>query len=583
MASSALRSLLGGAASYLSSSPPQPPPASLENPADHDGVARDDHPVAAAAALKARAAAEAAAAAGYCVDCEDQPATLFCEACGDPFCQVCFEAIHHRGTRRLHNVRPLQPPPQSTSLSTAAAATAEKGAVTPQLASASGDSYHAVPNGVEDGVLDASPADAMEITEDDVEPVAPLGDVFVERAKYIPVRLTLDERKFLRLLEAALNVSEYTDKVDILTYGSKTRRQVAQIQELCSIISGLVLAADYKAGQELFKEKSFEENGRFFRRVFELGRRHKIMNPEKMRSTYGKLIYLLQDAQAPEVQHILQFSCVSEIKTVYSVLDVAGGLDLLRDPLVAVATKDIIADGKKREEIQADVDRKEQAIEVLSVKYARDELSSDDIKLCLHSIGDNHAFLRANRDPCEKMIAYLKKYFSPDQPEKGKFSLAIQGLNRVQAAPKTARLMHSILHRAQQQVGYWVGSSVIHMGDINVPNALMFIDKYTQIFRILLPIVRCLDSLDALAASGPSMAAYLDSAFGGADELRRTVLADFFRHGFDGSGADNFFSAGSCIDGRLTSAWNWCANIEKKPFFHVFLLTGFVGFDGEWG
>jgi hypothetical protein len=63
---------------------------------------------------------------------------------------------------------------------------------------------------------------------------------------------------------------------------------------------------------------------------------------------------------------------------------------------------------------------------------------------------------------------------------------------------------------------------------------------------------------------------------------------------------DNFFDAGSCIDGRLTSAWNWCSSLEKKRFFHVFLLTGkasasdlycdlclivclgFVGFDGEW-
>jgi len=40
-----------------------------------------------------------------------------------------------------------------------------------------------------------------------------------------------------------------------------------------------------------------------------------------------------------------------------------------------------------------------------------------------------------------------------------------QGLNRVQAAPKTSRMMHAILHRAQQSVGMWVGSSVIHMGD----------------------------------------------------------------------------------------------------------------------
>ena len=50
-----------------------------------------------------------------------------------------------------------------------------------------------------------------------------------------------------------------------------------------------------------------------------------------------------------------------------------------------------------------------------------------------------------------------------------------QGLNRVQNAPKTSRMMHSILGRAQKTLGGWVGSSVIHMGDHNVPNAFMFI------------------------------------------------------------------------------------------------------------
>lgn len=38
-------------------------------------------------------------------------------------------------------------------------------------------------------------------------------------------------------------------------------------------------------------------------------------------------------------------------------------------------------------------------------------------------------------------------------------------------------------------------------------------------------------------------------------------VADFFRFAFDGSGADNFYDAGSCIDGRLTSAWNCKKNI----------------------
>lgn len=33
--------------------------------------------------------------------------------------------------------------------------------------------------------------------------------------------------------------------------------------------------------------------------------------------------------------------------------------------------------------------------------------------------------------------------------------------------------------------------------------------------------------------------------------------------GFDGSGGDNMMDAGSCIDGRLTSAWNWCQNLRQ--------------------
>jgi hypothetical protein len=124
---------------------------------------------------------------------------------------------------------------------------------------------------------------------------AKVGEWFVERAKYIPLRLTLPERKFLRLLEAALSVSEYTDKIDTINFSqSKAKRIVHQIRELCAVMSGLLLSADYKQGQELFQDRDFAANKEFYQRIFELGRRHKIMNPEKMRDTYGKLIYLLQ-------------------------------------------------------------------------------------------------------------------------------------------------------------------------------------------------------------------------------------------------------------------------------------------------
>lgn len=87
---------------------------------------------------------------------------------------------------------------------------------------------------------------------------------YLDRSKFIPLRLELSERKYLRLLEAALNVSEYTDRIDILSHLNKPKRIVHQIKELCSILSGLVLAADYKIGQELFKNKNFEDNAEFF-------------------------------------------------------------------------------------------------------------------------------------------------------------------------------------------------------------------------------------------------------------------------------------------------------------------------------
>jgi hypothetical protein len=38
---------------------------------------------------------------------------------------------------------------------------------------------------------------------------------------------------------------------------------------------------------------------------------------------------------------------------------------------------------------------------------------------------------------------------------------------------------------------------------------------------------------------------------GGSMNCKKEILQDFFRYAFDGSGSDNFFEAGSCIDGRF--------------------------------
>lgn len=41
------------------------------------------------------------------------------------------------------------------------------------------------------------------------------------------------------------------------------------------MLTGLVLACDYKRGQELFSDRNFDENEDFFQTIFEIGRRYR--------------------------------------------------------------------------------------------------------------------------------------------------------------------------------------------------------------------------------------------------------------------------------------------------------------------
>lgn len=464
-------------------------------------------------------------------------------------------------------------------------------------------------------------------------------DNIAERAKYIPLRLSHEERRLLRLLEGALNVSEYTDKVDILSYRSKNGRVHAQIKDICAILCGLTVAQNYRRGSQLIMDRDFSDLQDFFQTCFEIGRRHKVMNPDKMRDTYGKLMYMLMDSVEPEIQELLGFECARPLLTVARFLEAGGASKLLEDPNLPIAIAEIKSVGRSRYEIQKDIKMKEKVRDQLARKYQTEELDSESLLRCMYSLGDNNTYLRFNRDPIDRMIDFLEENFHPENIEEG-LSLAIsggkqgarlthnhsrqycyvkqtltlwreishemfklwymadkdmltvknyyrlqntgQGLQRVQSAGSVGRTMSQIIGRCQRKIGSWVGSSVVHLGDHNVPNALMFIDKYTQVPRILNPLVLALDELPKIAERDSAVKTYVDSLYGDVQNCRKHILADFYRHAFDGSGADNSFDAGSCIDGRLTSAWNWCSKIEKKKYYNIFKLAGFAGFDGDF-
>merc|ERR1712232_1313342 len=99
-----------------------------------------------------------------------------------------------------------------------------------------------------------------------------------------------------------------------------------------------------------------------------------------------------------------------------------------------------------------------------------------------------------------------------------------QGLNRLQPAPRVSKLMQNILGTVQNEIHKkgmrWVGLSVVHLGDRDVPNALFFIDKYTQVPRILNPIVQVIERIPVLYQQSDTMKKYIDQ-FGGPEAAQQ--------------------------------------------------------------
>jgi len=192
----------------------------------------------------------------------------------------------------------------------------------------------------------------------------------LNRAKFIPERLNMRERKILRLVEAAMVCSSYTSMVDGGAFKSAARRSQKQLQGITGVLHGLTMAASYEAGQKLATERNFEDYHDYYVQCFEIARRHKVMNPEKMRVEYGKLVYMIADAVSPDIKDQLGFSVNGPLHTVYNYLEKKEGLAVLSDKHIEHATQEILADpGKSRQQIQVEITRKERAVEHIKSKY----------------------------------------------------------------------------------------------------------------------------------------------------------------------------------------------------------------------
>lgn len=520
---------------------------------------------------------------GLCVECGDQPAETECVDCEEEFCTVCFDYLHRTGTRKEHaTVALVKAAVPSTGITT------EKQEQDVPMMNTPEESVASTPT-AED--IDKASKE-IQATRGD-KPVGPTSVIdssellsrIREQCKYIPLRLSFEERKLLKLLEAALNVSEYTDKVDILSYTAKSKRIVGQLKEMCSILAGLVVSSDMNAGKNMFfgsrvGDQDYAASAAWYKKVCEIGRRYKIMNPEKMRDSFGKLMYMIMDSRMPEIKSALGFDLYTPIVTVYSYLEAHNDNDqamaLIEDPLVLQAVVEIVPDGKSRATIEAEIQRKESTIKSLAAKYATETLTEDAISQCLYSIGDYHAYLRANRHPVESIIKLLTRYFDPSGVDR-EYSLGIQygrkgarlshnhskqfhyvhqsltlwsqimrdmfmlwfqadldlvsdrsryqltdtgqGLNRVKACPSVNRSMHNIISKTMGITGKWIGSSVVHLGDRAVPNALFFLDKYTQVPRILTPVYLVIHNIDRIARD-PFIHDWITSQFGSVDDVK---------------------------------------------------------------
>eukprot|EP00624_Nannochloropsis_granulata_P004091 evm.model.NODE_305_length_6794_cov_44.475124.2 len=219
---------------------------------------------------------------GTCEECERDMSVWACEACEMNMCDMCFDVLHRKGKRAHHPKRPregeaghatssnsngngtLSIPPAvllTSTRTTSTSSTNSSGSTGSQGHVKKTSSFPTFTFWSSASSSSSSPPPAP------LHPsqAPPLGSSLpmCERAKSIPLRLSYEQRKTLRLVQATLAACDYTARVDRL-FKSGPHREQAQLKQITGVLQALALSDDYPRGRGLVVEKEYEQFEDFF-------------------------------------------------------------------------------------------------------------------------------------------------------------------------------------------------------------------------------------------------------------------------------------------------------------------------------